>query len=117
MKPKTIAIIGLVGMLLLGAVLATSVRTQEAPDHPEVAPDVVVHVEGMACQLCARSMRKAVGEIEGVSNVEVLLDEQEVHVTLEENTSPSEEEFEDAVTKAGFTFEKAVYADDQSGTT
>lgn len=117
MKPTTKVIAGLAGVLLLGAVIATSIRTQEVPARPDVAPDVVVHVEGMACQLCARSMKRSVSEIEGVSDVEVLLDEQEVHVTLEENTSPSEEEFEDAVTKAGFTFEKAVYSDDQSGTT
>lgn len=115
MKRTTKIVAGLTGVLLLGAVLAVLIRAQDTPDRLERDPDAIVHVEGMACQLCARSMRKSVGELEGVSDVEVLPGEQEVHITLENDTPPSEEDFENAVTEAGFTFKKVVYAGDRSG--
>lgn len=81
------------GVFLLGAVHATPIRAQDAYAPLEVAADVVLHVEGMACQMCARSMRQSIRKIEGVSDVEVLLDEQKVHVVLKGGHAPSEKTF------------------------
>ena len=61
---------------------------------------VVLHVEGMMCQMCVKHVREALEAIPGAKNVEVDLDAKQASVELPEGTSP--QTAADAVVKAGY---------------
>lgn len=72
--------------------------------------DVVLHVQGMSCQLCARSMTNQLKKIDAVEEVQVLLDEQRVLVTLKTQEAVTEKALREAVTNAGFETRKVDFA-------
>ena len=83
MKYRTTIIFALTGFLMTIA-LGREVSAQDR-FAPEVEnPDVIVQVKGMTCEMCAFSMEKHLMKIDAVSNVQVLLDEQKVLLTLNE---------------------------------
>jgi len=53
--------------------------------------ELVLNVEGMSCQHCVNSIKKAVGEIKGVSNVEVDLDKKTVTTSYDAKKSKPED--------------------------
>ena len=57
-----------------------------------------VPIKGMSCQHCVASVKKALEEIPGISNVEVNLDKAEASYDGDENTNAVKE----AITKIGF---------------
>lgn len=74
-------------------------------------PDVVVHVKGLACGMCARSVTNSLKKLDAVKDIQVLLeDDQRVLLTLKDGTTVSEEALREAVTDAGFTTREVVYA-------
>lgn len=78
-------------------------------------PDVVLHVQGMACQSCARSMTNQLKKLDAVKDVEVLLDEQRVLVTLKEQKTVTEVVLREAVTNAGFETRRVDFAAHEAG--
>lgn len=48
----------------------------------------IINVEGMSCDHCKMAVSKAVSELEGVSAVEVSLENKTVSVDFEENKLP-----------------------------
>ena len=62
---------------------------------------VVLHVDGMMCQMCVKHVREALEAIPGASNVQVDLDAKEASVELPEGTSP--QVAKEAVDKAGYS--------------
>jgi copper chaperone CopZ len=111
---------GLLLALLMMASLAAEARAQaEHETHrSEVAaeqPDVVVHVKGLACGLCARSVTNELTKLDAVDEVQVLLEEdQRVLLTLKEHQTVTEEALREAVANAGFTTREVVFADDEA---
>ncbi len=61
-----------------------------------------LRVNGMACPFCAFGIEKKLRAVEGVEQVDVLLDEGEVRLTLASDNSCTVDAFEDAVGRAGF---------------
>lgn len=73
--------------------------------------DVTMQVEGMVCPMCARTMEKRLKQLGAVDEVEVLLDEQKVLLTLHEGKTVTEEALRDAVrTAAGFAAHEIEFA-------
>ncbi len=112
MKRTYLTLTGIMALLL--SLSVPQAQAQAGHDAEVDHPDVVIHVEGMACSMCARSMKNAVGKVEGVEKVEVLLEEQKVLVTLKDGQNVSEETLKEAVTGAGYVFHKAVFAEKES---
>lgn|SRR5690554_6191001 len=109
----------LLALLALTA-LAPQARAQDHAQHqahqseatPVDDPDVVVHVEGLACQMCARSLTNELKKLDAIEDVEVLLeDDQRVLLTLRDGTTVQEEALREAVTNAGFSTRSVEFAE------
>ena len=113
---RTLRVAGLLGSLLLFTFAAAPGAQAQAKEQPaserEGAPaDATVHVKGMACQMCARSMKGALGKVEAVESADVQLDEQQVLLTFKRGQKATEQALREAVEGAGYTFRKVVFAD------
>ena len=112
----------LAGLALFASTFAApgaQAQTKEQPaSEREGAPaDATVHVKGMACQMCARSMKGALGKLEAVESADVRLDEQQVLLTFKRERKATEEALREAVEGAGYTFQKVVFAEAGPGRT
>lgn len=109
-----------VGLFALAlAVFAAPAVAQHAHDHGSQAdeslienPDAVVHVKGLACQMCARSLTKELKKLDAIDRVQVILeDDQHALITLKEKKKVIESDLRSAVANAGFTTREVVFAD------
>ncbi|HKL89495.1 MAG TPA: heavy metal-associated domain-containing protein [Salinibacter sp.] len=98
--------------LLLLPQTATAQESAPEVQVPDTA-DAVLQVNGMACSACAQRMKSVLEEVEGVDRATVLLEEQNVVLTLGGNPMPSEKTLREAVTSAGYEFRTAVFAKGQ----
>lgn len=109
---ERISSIFLCTLLALSMIAAVSpqARAQKVKQSELKNPDVVLHVKGMACRMCARSMTNALEKLDAVDEVQVLLEEdQKVLLALKEGATVSEEALREAVTNAGFSFISAEF--------
>jgi copper chaperone len=60
----------------------------------------VLKVKGMSCQHCVMSVKKALGQMDGIQNVEVDLQKGEVH--FENTKALAYQRIEKAIKDAGF---------------
>jgi copper chaperone CopZ len=106
----------LASLTLFALAAAPSAHAQSSErgeaERSEATPDATVHVKGMACQMCARSMSNALGKLASVENADVQLDEQQVLLTFERGQKATEEALRETVEGAGFSFRKVVFAGD-----
>lgn len=98
--------------VMLGPQTAAAQASGAGVQVPDTA-DAVVRVHGMACSACAQRMKRALEDVEGVERATVLLEKQDVVLTLAETKVPSETTLREAVTTAGYTFESVVFAEEQ----
>jgi copper chaperone len=63
--------------------------------------ELVLNVEGMSCQHCVNSIKKAVGVIKGVSNVEVDLDKKTVTTSYDAD-KVNMEDIKEAIEDQGY---------------
>jgi copper ion binding protein len=61
-----------------------------------------VRISGMSCQHCVMAVKKALGELEGVSGAEVEIGSTKVKY---DESKVSKEEIEKAIVKAGYKIE------------
>ena len=61
-----------------------------------------LRVNGMSCPFCAFGIEKKLLDVDGVTKVEVLLDEGRLHLQLQSGNTATTAAFEAAVEKAGF---------------
>ena len=59
-----------------------------------------IKVKGMSCQHCVASVTKALSEIDGITEVQVSLENGEA--TFKENSPVPDQTLKDAITKIGF---------------
>lgn len=100
--------------LLLAFAMAPQVHAQ-TPDQQETAPDAVVHVKGMACQMCARSMTNSLETLDAVEKADVKLEEQKALLTFKDGESVTEEKLRKTVEDAGYQFRKVVFPEEKTG--
>jgi len=95
------------------SLLPQTATAQDAAPKVEVpdTADAVLKVNGMACSACAQRMKSVLEEVEGVDRATVLLEEQNVVLTLGGNPMPSEKTLREAVTSAGYEFRAAAFAE------
>ena len=103
--------------IVLGLFMIAAVSPQARAQNAEIeSPDAVLHVKGMACQMCARSMANQMKKLEAVDEVQVLLgDDQKVLLTLKDGATASEEALREAVTNAGLSFVSAEFRSAEKG--
>lgn len=106
---KTSYIIVLTAVIGL-AVLTSPARAQETDpqahggEQPLVeSADVVLHVQGLACEMCALGLTKALKKLEAIDRVEVLLEkDQRALLALHDGKTVNEQDLREAVELAGF---------------
>lgn len=62
---------------------------------------IVLKVEGMSCSHCENAIKKAVGSLDGVSNVTVYLDKKDVYVEYD-NTKVSLDDLKNTIEDEGY---------------
>lgn len=99
-------------VLLLLAAAAPGVHAQAQEKGATVdKPDVVMHVKGLSCEMCARKVSTELKKIDAVDQVQVLLEkEQRVLLTFKKDGKVSEGKLREAVTSAGFSTVKVTFA-------
>lgn len=99
--------------LLLLTVCASGAAAQSQPesDRPQIEQaDVIMHVSGLACEMCARSVTNTLKKVDAVRDVQVLLEQdQRILLTFDEGAKVDEETLREAVTSAGFSTRKVVF--------
>lgn len=92
--------------------LPQPVTAQESASEIQVpdSADAVVKVHGMACQMCAQSVKRSLEGVEDVDAAHVHLDEQRALLTLTGDHSVTENLLRTTVEKAGYEFEAVTFA-------
>ncbi len=100
--------------LVLSVLPQTATAQESAPgvQVPDTA-DAVVQVHGMACSACAQRMKSVLEEVGGIDRATVLLEKQNVVLTLSDEKTLSEKTLREAVTSAGYEFRTAVFSKGQ----
>lgn len=101
--------------LLVSLALTSDARAQQQQASQGVLekPDVTVQVAGLSCPFCAYGLEKKMKNLEGVSEVGVLLEKGEVQLKLEDGVRLSEKAIQEATKKAGFEAKKVVFASEE----
>jgi len=84
----------LVGILIFGAWGMSQAETFK--------DNVLVHIDGLACPFCVFGVEKHLKKVNGVKKVQVNLEKGTAHLILKSGVKITEEEIQEAVTKAGF---------------
>jgi len=95
----------LVGLVAGGATLANMRPDVAAADRANTSDTCVVNVEGMTCAGCAVAVKMAAGTVDGVTSVDVSLEDNQARVAYDPaRTTPRA--IAEAITKGtGFTAE------------
>lgn len=102
----------LVFLLLLTSMLL--VRQATAQDVVET-PDITVHIEGLACPICAYGLEKRLKKIETVEAISIHIKDGVVRIKLKEDATITEEKIRKAVSEAGFTVSEIEYREKIAG--
>ena len=105
---------GLASTLIVSFSVAPQTARAQTNTEAET-PDAVVHVKGMACQMCARSMTNALEKLSAVEKADVKLKKQTALLTLNEDQTVTDEKLRSAVEGAGYEFRKVVFAAESTG--
>lgn len=96
-------------ILITVAVLAgcsTSPAVRDAhikTGHSQTWNVTTIHVKGLSCPFCVLGIEKRMKAIDAVGKVTSEWDRGEIYVTVDENKSVSDDEFREAIQRAGFT--------------
>lgn len=108
LPPATILADGLAVSLVLFS--GAHAQQQKADQGALKQPDITVQVAGLSCPFCAYGLEKKMKNLEGVSEVGVLLEEGKVQLKLEAGAQLSEKAIQEAVKKAGFEAKNIMFA-------
>jgi len=80
----------LAGLAAGGAILQSNTSGLPADNRVETGSTGTIRVDGMTCAGCAVAVQMAAGKVDGVTSVEVNLEEKQAHVTFDPaRTTPS----------------------------
>jgi len=91
-------------ILLTGSHLLAQEPTEMAPEQK-----IRVRVDGLSCPFCAYGLEKKLLEIEGVTSIEISIDDGVALLTLDKDAEVLEETIKKEVKDAGFTPREIVY--------
>lgn len=74
----------------------------------ETSPTIDIHVKGLVCDFCARSVEKTFGKLEAIDSVTVDLDAGLIHLTLKEGKTLSDEKIAKLIKANGYALESIV---------
>lgn len=93
--------------LILTAIAVTMISSPAFADHngKNHGPieTIIVKVNGMVCDFCARALEKVFYQRDGVEGVDVNLDDHEVEIEIAKGTVLPDEEITKLVTDSGYT--------------
>ncbi|MBI4545630.1 MAG: heavy-metal-associated domain-containing protein [Gemmatimonadetes bacterium] len=100
--------IAAVALALLAPVAwAQEPRPAQTAKQVEAAPsEVVLTVDGLACPLCAYGLKKKLGALDGVDEVEVALEKGHVHLNLKPGSVVTDATLRKTVKDAGFAIRR-----------
>ncbi len=88
---------------------APTLAAQQEPAAQEAEPRLIqVTILGMSCPFCAYGVQQKLQKLEGVTDLEVVLETGLATLTLEEDADISNEQLQETVKKAGFEVAKIV---------
>ncbi len=93
---------------LLALVTSTVAAQQEAAAQQQEARQIQMTVLGMSCPFCAYGVEQKLKNLEGVKELEVVLETGLATLTLEEGADVSNEQLQKRVKDAGFEVAKIV---------
>lgn len=99
--PRAAVVLALCASVALGGGSTIAARSQS-----DVAPQVVVIVEGLACPFCVYGLEKHLRKLTGVMTVETDLGKGQTTLDLAADAKVTEEAIRKAVRDAGFTVGK-----------
>ena len=67
--------------------------------------DIKIHVKGLVCDFCARSVEKTFGKNKAIESIAVDLENGIIGLNLKENTGITEEEIANLVKSSGYAIE------------
>ncbi|MEX0600379.1 MAG: heavy-metal-associated domain-containing protein [Rhodothermales bacterium] len=93
--------------------MSSGADAAKGADHNFATPseaDVVLHVKGLACESCAKTMKERLIEIDGIDNAQVFLEgEQYVDLFLQDGATVTEDRLTEAVEGCGFVLERVEF--------
>lgn len=66
------------------------------------AEQITITVKGMVCSFCAQGIKKTLGEINEVENIEVDLDKKLVQIKTKKGTTLADDVIKNAITDSGY---------------
>lgn len=100
--------------LFAALLLIALARPSQAQESIVSNPDVVLHVKGMMCELCAERMTKGLKTLDAVDKVQVFLEDQKVFLTLTGATLVTDAQLREVVEDYGFTTESVEFVEAKS---
>ena len=71
----------------------------------QLEPDIQIHVKGLVCDFCARSVDKTFGKLNSVKDISVDLEQGLISLSLKEDKDLSDEKIEKLIKANGFSLE------------
>jgi len=81
---------------------ATALLSAEAID---TSPKIDIHVKGLVCDFCARSVEKTFGKIKSIDSIKVDLDAGFIRLKLKEGKTLSDEKIAKLIKANGYSLE------------
>ena len=106
---KTKPAVVLTMLLFIGITISCQGQSAEAIERKsssQTTTKVKMPIDGMTCMACVANVKKTIGELEGVENVEVSLEDKQAIVTYV-NAKIEPQKIQEAVNKRGFKAGKA----------
>ena len=77
-----------------------SIKRQKTEKKEEIKMNVIIKIEGMACQNCVKHVKAALEQIEGIQQVQVSLEEKQATILVDKEVE--EEEIKKVIEEAGY---------------
>jgi len=94
--------------IILGIAIMLCFTAPTYADEKQEAPqtlndtNIVLTLDGMSCEPCAHTVKKAMNKQENVIDTLVTLDDQKVQIDLKDGTNLSDEEIKEVIDWAGY---------------
>lgn len=92
-------LIGWLGFSLYSPSTSQPAAAETLPERPA---SVVMEVRGMYCASCERNVRRSMSHLDGVEQVAINLEQEEVRIWIAESVELDDETLQQTITQAGY---------------